>query len=90
VVDVDLPEFEGDRDVREKIGEQLKSAGIDPSAPCGFEWPGDDMHAEHFCGEINPLHTQDHKCELCSGTLSHVEAEAMMFAADAKGENDGK
>jgi hypothetical protein len=75
----DLPEFQGDRGVREKIGDQLKSAGIDLHSLCRYEWWTDDEH-EHICGQVNPLHAEAHVCELatCRATLSHEDAERLI------------
>jgi hypothetical protein len=86
VEEVELPEFVGDRDVREKIDEQLKSAGIDTQSICGFEWhttlevPDTSICTDHYCGEVNPLHTQDHICAGCGVVLTHVEAEKLAEA----------
>lgn len=89
VEEVELPEFVGDRGVREKIDEQLKSAGIDTQSICGFTWkePGSESYVMagcndgwHSCGEVNPLHTQDHACAGCRAVLSHIEAEKLTEA----------
>lgn len=80
----DLPGFPGERDVREKIGEQLKTAGIDTQSLCRYEWTtsadDDDGCNEHVCGEVNPLHAQAHSCEQCGVMLSHQDAERIEMA----------
>lgn len=83
---VALPEFLGDRDAKARIGEQLKAAGIDPSAVCGYTWEGPSTdgcdQGVHRCELRNPLHAQDHACDerYCGQTLSHVEAEKLAEA----------
>lgn len=79
--DDELPDegdFPQERDTAAKIGEQLKSAGIDTRSVCNYEWPGDELH-DHVCGVVNPLHAQEHLCP-CSATLSHMEAEKLAEA----------
>lgn len=65
-------------DVQRRVTDQLKSAGIDTSARCGYEWDGDGqtMCDQHACGIVNPLHLGDHECEQgCRATCSQQEAE---------------
>jgi hypothetical protein len=84
--EVELPEFAGDRGVREKIDEQLKSAGIDTQSICRFTWEGPSTDAcdggVHECRLVNPLHIEDHACDPrhCGQTLSHIEAEKLTEA----------
>lgn len=76
-----LSKFPAAPSVQEKIGEQLKAAGIDTSAVCGYGWEGEPTDAcdagVHECRLINPLHVQSHQCDPdhCGQELSHFEAE---------------
>lgn len=82
----DLPEFAGDRDVREKIGEQLKSAGIDTQSICHYQWEGPATDGcdggAHDCQLVNPLHASAHQCDpqWCGQELTHEEAERIEMA----------
>lgn len=79
----DLDGFPEEPDVREKIGAQLKSAGIDMQSVCRFAWEGPPTDAcdggAHECRLINPLHAQAHECDPghCGQTLTHEEAERL-------------
>lgn len=76
-----LEEFPEEPDLRQKIGAQLKSAGIDLQSICGYEWQGDATPlcplGSHTCGAVNPLHALAHGCKDCSASLSHEEAERL-------------
>lgn len=82
--DEDLPQ---EPSVQEKIGEQLKAAGIDTSATCGYEWNLTDEHVEHDistvhrCTMINPLHAESHVCGNCGTVLTHDQAERLVMEA---------
>lgn len=79
-IDLDFPAEAG---VAEKIGEQLKTAGIDLQSICGYEWEGEPvpLHALglHKCGKVNPLHADAHECN-CGQALTHEEAERIEMA----------
>lgn len=61
--------------VQQRVVEQLKSAGIDTSSICGYDWD-DDGPCSHACGIVNPLHLGDHVCEQGCGTIcSQLQAE---------------
>lgn len=82
----DLDNFPVEKDVQAKIGDQLKTAGIDPQSVCGYTWEtgttdGLDSSAHegctrHRCGVINPLHSVSHECG-CEETLTHEQAERL-------------
>lgn len=83
-----MPKFPAAPSVQEKIGEQLKAAGIDTSAVCGYTWEGEQTDAcdagVHQCRLINPLHVQSHQCDPdhCGQELSHFEAERLVREAN--------
>lgn len=61
--------------VQQRVVEQLKSAGIDTSSICGYDWD-DDGPCSHACGIVNPLHLGDHVCEQgCGAICSQLQAE---------------
>lgn len=78
--EVTLDDFPVEADVKAKIGEQLKSAGIDPQSICAYEWVGDATPlcplGKHFCSEVNPLHADAHDCN-CGTSLTHEDAERL-------------
>jgi hypothetical protein len=84
--EVEPETFPEEPDVREKIGAQLKSAGIDLSSVCGYQWEGPATDAcdggAHACRLVNPLHVQAHECDPdhCGQTLTHIEAEQLAEA----------
>lgn len=64
--------------VQQRVTEQLKSAGIDTSSICGYEWDlvVTEGCSTHACGIVNPLHLGDHECEQgCGAKCSQREAE---------------
>lgn len=75
-----LDEFPEEKDTRAKIGEQLKSAGIDLQSICNFEWDGLDTPlcplGAHTCSKVNPLHADAHSCN-CGASLTHEDAERL-------------
>lgn len=82
-IDLDFPAEAG---VAEKIGEQLKSAGIDTQSICRYSWEGESTDAcdagVHECRMVNPLHAEAHECDPrhCGATLTHEEAERIDMA----------
>ena len=74
-------DFPVEADVKAKIGEQLKSAGIDLQSICNFEWVGEATPlcplGAHKCGAVNPLHALAHGCKDCSASLTHEDAERL-------------
>lgn len=83
--DEDLPQ---EPSVQEKIGEQLKAAGIDTSATCGYEWSTEQgvldpsICYNHACAMINPLHVESHQCAACGAVLTHDQAERLVMEAN--------
>jgi hypothetical protein len=79
-------DFPVEPDVKAKIGEQLKTAGIDLQSVCGFEWEteqtcADNADGRHLCSEVNPLHAQAHNCGgHCRQLLTHEQAEKLAEA----------
>ncbi len=74
------PDFPVEKGVQERVGEQLKSAGIDLQAVCDYLWDNTDEHGDHDhqCGLTNPLHAGPHACASCATTLTHEDAERLV------------
>lgn len=93
-----LPKFPAAPSVQEKIGEQLKAAGIDTSAVCGFEvagWPS--IEEDDYCASWSePLGAGEggHRCAVvnplhagvheckCGAQLGHDQAERLVMEAN--------
>lgn len=81
-------DFPQERTVQEKIGDQLKAAGIDTTAVCRYTWEGPSTDScdggVHECRLINPLHVESHQCDPdhCGQELSHDEAERLLEAGE--------
>lgn len=73
------PDYRQPQSVQDQMDEMVKSAGIDTSDLCRYEWATDDQEdvlcSDHVCDVVNPLHSGNHECEQCNVTLSHEAAE---------------